>query len=100
MRIVKQRFYGEPKLVKPKFCNNKNLLGSVEWNKHCRCKLWAYGDKYYLLHRDWFSNFLSFSEAKKRGIIDSITYREYANAKKQLKKVEERQGIKDTYVRK
>ena len=70
MRIVKQRFYGEPKLVKPKFCNNKNLLGSVEWNKHCRCKLWAYGDKYYLLHRDWFSNFLGFSEAKKRGIID------------------------------
>ena len=37
---------------------------------------------------------------KKRGIIDSITYREYANAKKQLKKVEERQGIKNTYVRK
>lgn len=70
MRIVKQRFYGEPKLVKPKFCNNKNLLGCVEWNKHCGCKLWAYGDKYYLLHKDWFSNFLSFSEAKNRGIID------------------------------
>lgn len=73
MQIIRSRVYGEPKLKKPKFCNNKNLLGVVTWSScgKCKCKLWKHRDKYYLLHKDWFSSSVSKERAKELGIIES-----------------------------
>lgn len=43
----------------------------------------------------------SYDEAyKKKGLLDTITYNEYGQAKKHLQKVEQQQGIKNTYIRK
>lgn len=69
MEIICERFYGEPKLKKPKCLNNKTLLGSVDFHK-TKCKLWKVENEYYLLIRDWFSDFISFDKALKLGIID------------------------------
>lgn len=70
MEIILERKWGEPKLKKPKFLNNKTLLGSVVINKHCKGKLWKYEDNLYLLHRDWFSSWITAERAVELGIID------------------------------
>lgn len=73
MRVICQRRWGQPKLVKPKECNNKNLLGSVNFaffGKGTKCKVWQYENTIYILHRDWFSDCISFDEAAERGIIE------------------------------
>ena len=65
MEIICERVYGEPKLKKPKFLKNDNLVGSVRFNEHCKNKLWKVEDTYYMLCRDWFSKSISLEEAKK-----------------------------------
>ena len=65
MKIIAHRVYGQPKIAKPKFCNNQNFLGSVEFAKGCKCKVWAHDGMFYLLHRDWFSNFIPVDVAAK-----------------------------------
>lgn len=72
MKIVCSRNYGEPKLIKPKVCNNQNLIGSVIWNLKCKCKVWKVENTIYVLHRDWFSNCIDSDNAVKMGIIKPI----------------------------
>jgi len=76
LKIECRRRWGEPKLKKPKECNNKTLLGSVNFTfgeKYVKCKVWLCGSTVYVLHRDWFSPSITHEEAYKRGIIDSAT---------------------------
>lgn len=74
MKIECQRYWGQPKLVKPKVCNNKNLLGCVKFSwtggKGAKCKVWVYDNTVYVLHRDWFSSSMSYDEALKKEIIN------------------------------
>jgi len=75
MKVECMRYYGQPKLVKPKECNNKNLLGSVRFSfgkKPVKCKVWLCNNLVYVLHRDWFSDFITFDEAEKRGLIKPV----------------------------
>ena len=73
MYILCSRKYGEPKLKKPSYLNNKTLLGSVDFiSKKCKNKVWFYENKYYILFRDWFSDLISLDKAKELGIIDEI----------------------------
>jgi hypothetical protein len=68
MKILKQRVYGQPKLDKPTMCNNKNLIGTIKFNKSCTCKVWKDDSTYIILHRDWFSESISIDEAIARGL--------------------------------
>jgi hypothetical protein len=71
MKIECMRRYGQPKLEKPKECSNKNLIGSVRFSfgeKAVQCKVWRCVDTIYVLHRDWFSDCISFEEAERRGM--------------------------------
>lgn len=68
MEIICERQYGQPKLKKPVFLENENLLGAPKYGK-TSCKLWKVGEDFYLLHRDWFSDMLPYDEAMKRGLI-------------------------------
>jgi len=80
MKIECSRRWGQPKLTKPKECNNKNLLGSVPFSwgegKKPKCKVWKSDDTIYVLHRDWFSQSISWEEAISREIIKPEQYRE------------------------
>ena len=80
MKIECARRWGQPKLIKPKACNNKNLLGSVPFgwgeSRPPKCKVWGSNDTVYVLHRDWFSQSISWEEAISRGIIEPEQYRE------------------------
>ncbi len=69
MELICCRDWGQPKLVKPKFCNNKTLLGTVNFIANCKCKVWCYNNEYYILHRDWFSRFISYDEAVAHGLV-------------------------------
>jgi len=77
MKLECIRYFGEPPLKKPKECNNKTLLGSVNFSfgigKPVKCKVWLCDVTVFVLHRDWFSPCISHEEAYKRGIIDSVT---------------------------
>ena len=72
MQIIVKRKWGEPKLKKPKFLNNKTLLGSITFSsyKPVKCKVWKVDNEYYILHRDWFSQVLDWDKAIKLGIIE------------------------------
>ena len=71
--VVCERKYGQSKLTKPSACNNANLIGSVDFSfgeKPVKCKVWKNNNVVYVLHRDWFSDCISFDEAERRGMID------------------------------
>ena len=80
MKIECARHWGQPKLVKPKACNNKNLLSFVSFgwgeSRPPKCKVWRSNDTVYVLHRDWFSQSISWEDAISRGIIEPEQYRE------------------------
>ena len=71
MKIECMRTYGYPKLVKPKPCCNKNLIGSVKFSrfKPVQCKVWLFNGTIYVLNRDWFSECISFDLAEQRSIF-------------------------------
>jgi len=73
LRILQQRSYGQPKLKKPAACKNINLLGSVDFafEKSVKCRVWRAGDVVYVLHRDWFSECISYDEAERRGVVSA-----------------------------
>ena len=79
MKIECSRCFGQPKLNKPKECNNINLLGSITFNwgfrKGVKCKVWKSGETVYVLQRDWFSPCISFEEAISHGIIKPEQHR-------------------------
>ena len=70
MEVICKRFYGEPKLKLPDFCNKGNFIKGIPFNKHCTNKLWKHKNNYYILFRDWFSSFISFDKAIELGIIE------------------------------
>ena len=72
MEIVCSRVYGEPKLKKPKFLNNKNLIGSAKFSQ-ATCKVWLVEDEVYILHRDWFSSYIGRQEAFEKGLTASFS---------------------------
>ena len=78
MKIECSRCWGDPKLNKPKECNNKNLLGSVPFSRgtkpNPKCKVWKSGNTVYVLHRDWFSESISWEEAIEHGIVKPERY--------------------------
>ena len=80
MKIECARHWGQPKLIKPKACNKKNLLSSVSFGwgegRPPKCKVWRSNNTIYVLHRDWFSPSVSWEDAISRGIIKPEQYRE------------------------
>lgn len=51
-----KRFYGQPKLVKPKELKNINSIGSVEFvPNHCNPQIFIKDDDIWIKHTDYFS---------------------------------------------
>ena len=77
MELICERRYGEPKLIKPKCCNNKTLLGNVPFiyakrRVACNNKLYKDNNTYYLLVRDWFSQSITRKEAVELGLLKEL----------------------------
>ena len=53
--LYSHRFYGQPKLAKPKELKGIKQQGSASWNKQCRCQYFAKDNDVYIKHRDYFS---------------------------------------------
>lgn len=70
-KIECERFYGQPKLIKTKDCNNKNKIGSVDFiPQKCKSTLWVNEkERVFVLHRDWFSVAISRDEAIERNLL-------------------------------
>ena len=73
------RHWGEPKLKKPKCCNNKTLLGSVTFHGDCPCKfkLWNDNGTYYIFWRDWFSPSMTNRDAAALGYVNCVLNRNF-----------------------
>ena len=82
MEIVMSRHWGEPKLKKPKCCNNKTLLGSVTFHGDCPCKfkLWNDNGTYYIFWRDWFSPSMTNRDAAALGLCELRTKQKFQYA--------------------
>lgn len=70
MEIIQQRFYGQPKIKKPKFLHSKTQIGTALFLRRCACKIYEHGGFVYVHHKDWFSSCISKEEAVQKGIID------------------------------
>ena len=69
MELICKRFWGEPKLKKPKELNNKTLIGKCKYNKHCTFNFYKVDENYFILWRDFFSRSMANCDALKAGII-------------------------------
>lgn len=57
------RFYGEPKLKKPKELKGINQEYSVDYiPKKCKCQVFIEGDNLWIKHRDYFSGPIEYEE--------------------------------------
>lgn len=54
--IVKERFYGQPKLEKPKELKNVPVWKTFRYNEHCTNQVFVKDKDIYVYHKDWFSS--------------------------------------------
>lgn len=66
LQLIDWRKYGEPRLVKPKECNNATQIGTAKWS-NASCKIYFIEDtrEVFILHRDWYSAYMERSEYNK-----------------------------------
>ena len=60
--VCSYRLYGENKLKKPKDLKGFNSIGSVLYNRHCKCQVFLCNKNIYVKHRDYFSQTLKTEE--------------------------------------
>lgn len=59
-RVYSMRFYGQPKLAKPKELRGIKQAFSVDYiPRKCRCQVFVKGDDIWVKHRDYFSSLMT-----------------------------------------
>jgi hypothetical protein len=80
-KINAVRYFGEPKIKKPKYINNKTLIGSVRMfgiGGEPKCKVYLYENRIYVHIRDHFSVMISRDKALELGYVDKLVTPRFA----------------------
>ena len=77
--IHSYRFYGEPKLKKPKELNKVKQSFSVECNPKCKCPVFVKDNDLWIKHRDFFSPSFRPPDTKDVGTPLSYRLKKYFN---------------------